>query len=76
MDSKRNPGIVRGRGYRPPISRRAFLRLEAMSTAALALGSCTPSPDGGSLAGITSATVRWSRIPAGSWISRKDFNTA
>jgi secreted PhoX family phosphatase len=47
MDSERNPGIVRGRGYWPPISRRTFLKLGAMSTAALALGSCTPSPDRG-----------------------------
>ena len=76
MDSKRNPGIVRGRGYRPPISRRAFLRLGAMSTAALALGSCTPSPDGRKPGGDYFRYGRWSRTPAGSWISRKDFSTA
>lgn len=44
MDDKRNSERV-GRRYRRPISRRTFLGLGTMSTAALALGSCAPAPD-------------------------------
>jgi secreted PhoX family phosphatase len=37
---------VRGKKHHRPISRRAFLGLGAMSTAALVLVSCQPRPDG------------------------------